>query len=421
MVLTGIFLTIMYRIKMDEFKKAVIMVLVPSYALLIFSVVIGGNSIAFLGAFITLGMTTRYFDKRLIKIYAVSFIGVCLVLTVIDYRIIDDYSIISAFAKLVILIATCILMYHGTSYGQQKIVEAEETLGLVRKNSEIANGIARKLDENISDCTEEVRFVTEEAVSVKEAAEQMAQVVEDTSQAIVRVSEKVNTSTKQIAMNYEFAKQLEQRFGEVNQVVNKGNEEAEYVRTSITEMSQTVEGAQVATTDLLGRMEQITGILEQINAIASQTNLLSLNASIEAARAGEQGRGFAVVANEIRDLSEQSREAANNIQNILKTLADNTKDVAGKITDGAIAAQSSVSTITNLLGLLAKIDDSAQSAAEVVNKEYQVIETVKNEFDEIQNELQNVVATSEENAAMIVNISESIGAQTKAVEACPVQ
>lgn len=47
---------------------------------------------------------------------------------------------------------------------------------------------------------------------------------------------------------------------------------------------------------------------EDISAIAGQTNLLSLNASIEAARAGENGRGFAVVAEEIRTLSDSTKD-----------------------------------------------------------------------------------------------------------------
>ncbi len=45
--------------------------------------------------------------------------------------------------------------------------------------------------------------------------------------------------------------------------------------------------------------------VEQVKDI----NLLSLNASIEAARAGEAGKGFAVVAENIRRLSDESKQS----------------------------------------------------------------------------------------------------------------
>jgi methyl-accepting chemotaxis protein len=50
-----------------------------------------------------------------------------------------------------------------------------------------------------------------------------------------------------------------------------------------------------------------------IGQIAFKTNMLALNAAIEAAHAGEAGKGFAVVAQEVRALSQASRETGSQI------------------------------------------------------------------------------------------------------------
>jgi methyl-accepting chemotaxis protein len=75
------------------------------------------------------------------------------------------------------------------------------------------------------------------------------------------------------------------------------------------------------------KVEKVNVLTDEILNIASQTKLLALNAAIEAARAGDAGKGFSVVAEEIGVLSTQSRNAANNIQNINKMVVDAVADL----------------------------------------------------------------------------------------------
>lgn len=177
-------------------------------------------------------------------------------------------------------------------------------------------------------------------------------------------------------------------------------------------MSETVGQASDATAGLLEQMNTITGILNDINAIAGQTNLLSLNASIEAARAGEHGKGFAVVADQIRVLSEDSRKSADSIKEIILTLTETVNGVVDKISAGADAAKNSSVQIEDLIGKLDTVNNSAESATVVVKEEYDVIGEVKRQFDDIQEELDTVAATSEENASMVAEIGNNIVNQT---------
>ena len=64
---------------------------------------------------------------------------------------------------------------------------------------------------------------------------------------------------------------------------------------------------------LAERSERIGDVVQLIENVAGQTKLLALNASIEAAHAGDVGKGFAVVAEEVRKLSDNVGEAADEI------------------------------------------------------------------------------------------------------------
>lgn len=69
------------------------------------------------------------------------------------------------------------------------------------------------------------------------------------------------------------------------------------------------------------QVRQLMPVAEQISAIARQTNMIAINAAIEAARAGQDGAGFKVVAAEVRRLSNQTDEAAREIEAGIATVA----------------------------------------------------------------------------------------------------
>lgn len=68
-----------------------------------------------------------------------------------------------------------------------------------------------------------------------------------------------------------------------------------------------------------------------------------------------------------------------------------------------------------LMELFDGIKNSADEATAVVSDEYRVIENIKNDFEQIHIEIETLVATSEENSAMIANIMDSISKQHNSV------
>ncbi|WP_454916632.1 methyl-accepting chemotaxis protein [Xanthobacter sediminis] len=96
-------------------------------------------------------------------------------------------------------------------------------------------------------------------------------------------------------------------------------------------------------------------VIHIIKSIAAQTNLLALNATIEAARAGEAGRGFAVVAAEVKDLASQTAKA--------------TDEISGKIGEIQQATDGTVTSMAEIVRVIATIKEHATSIAGAVEQQ----------------------------------------------------
>lgn len=418
LVVSGIAVVVCFKLVKNDLAKALCITLIPSFATIIYAASCGGNSVTFLANYVFLAMTTIYFDRRYVLYYSIPIGSIALVCAFFMPQIIDgkNCSLAGAMTKVVFFIFVAVVLVNATARGRAFLEKTEETLAEVRNNSVVATGIAGNLNIAISQCRDGVEALAMQAGTVNDAAEQMGTVIDSTANATIAVTEQVKNATEKIEHNHELAGRLEESFNEVDKAVAAGHDEAMKVKRSLIDISETVGSAKSATETLTKEMSTITDILAEINSIAAQTNLLSLNASIEAARAGEHGRGFAVVADEIRSLSEQSSGAANNIRDILQGLVATTDMVSGKVNDGAGAATEGVTRMDDMLKVFESIKDATRNASAVVGEEYEVIDSVKTGFDNIHAEIETLMATTEENSAMITNIVESIAKQHDSVD-----
>lgn len=147
---------------------------------------------------------------------------------------------------------------------------------------------------------------------------------------------------------------------------------------------------------------RINDLTAEILTISDQTNLLSLNASIEAARAGEAGKGFAVVAEEIRTLADNSKNTANNIQEI-------SKEVTASVTE---LAETANSVIDFLLSRVMPDYDKLVSMGDNYGKDAGVFDEMMNSFRLETAELMNA---TKEVTSLIEMITESIGENANAI------
>lgn len=103
-------------------------------------------------------------------------------------------------------------------------------------------------------------------------------------------------------------------------LANKGNQSVSQSINKMKLIHHKTEEANAITRSLNQHAKEIDQVMIFIGQISTQTNLLALNASIEAARAQEHGRGFLVVAEEVRELSVQTKQAAEQVSALIQKL-----------------------------------------------------------------------------------------------------
>lgn len=168
--------------------------------------------------------------------------------------------------------------------------------------------------------------------------------------------------------------------------------------------------------NLEGSLSEVEKFVSMINGIAEETNLLALNASIEAARAGEAGKGFAVVAQSVSKLSDGTIEAANQIQSVMEQIkhdANDTVQVAA-VAEEIVSKQSE--TVQDTINVFRSMNDYLESLMSELSSLKNTIESMETHRNNTLSAIESISAVSEETAASISVVNESLKKQIVMVE-----
>ncbi|NLJ79848.1 MAG: HAMP domain-containing protein [Firmicutes bacterium] len=192
---------------------------------------------------------------------------------------------------------------------------------------------------------------------VASSSRQMSSGAQETSASVQELAGTANQFANAVNQLSANAQDMSNSAGKTDTLAEEGAVQIEKTVKTMNEINDVV-AALAAEIRQLGRQsEEIGQIVTLITGIADQTNLLALNAAIEAARAGEQGRGFAVVAEEVRQLAEQSAQAAGEITELVHQIHNSAQDSVEKTVLGTDKTKEGLNVVAHSGQMFTEIKD----------------------------------------------------------------
>jgi len=264
---------------------------------------------------------------------------------------------------------------------QQLATQAEQLSASSEESLASSEIVAKAAEENLRGSEQQTALVNESSISMDYLQQGVVQIAESNAEML--------SSTNTVVTLVSDGSQI------VSEVANQMNN----IHSTITNSASIIR--QMAEQSI--EIQKVTAL---ITAISEQTNLLALNAAIEAARAGEHGKGFAVVADEVRNLAEQSKASATEIESMMHTIQEDTAKAVHAIEEGSKSVASGLTSTDSSLHIFKEIEKAVGevnmkvgTVSVAIEQIHSMTQTVSKGSDEVRRIAEAAAATAQETSA----------------------
>ncbi|MFC5971002.1 methyl-accepting chemotaxis protein [Halomarina salina] len=253
-----------------------------------------------------------------------------------------------------------------------------------------------RLKEFSGDVATSTQQVAANAEMISEESADTSESLNDISEDARKQSETLQEASEDMISHLTTIEEIAESSNDVASIAREtaetGRAGREAAQDAITSMEQ-IESQSTETVDEMERLEQevaqVDELIEFISDVAEQTNMLALNANIEASRAGESGEGFAVVANEIKNLAEETRQTAGDIEDRLERIRAQTEQTVAevrenseRISENTGSVENAVDALDEIAGYAQETNDGIQGISESTEEQADSTESIVRTVDE---------------------------------------